>query len=148
MSSEGFTILIDRREKKPYSFEPYPISTKEATLKTGDYTIEGHKNDFAVERKSKSDFLRSITHRRDNFEAEVQRAESMERPLLVVIESPYDDFRYGNYYADVHVNSVIGTIDKWQECYNVDFVFENDRSQAEERTYLRLTEWGYEVSMP
>ena len=34
-----FTILVDRREQKPWLFENYPVDTKEVTLETGDYTI-------------------------------------------------------------------------------------------------------------
>ncbi len=48
-----FTALIDTREKTPWNFTFSQCITEVriATLKTGDYTVEGFENEFAIERK-------------------------------------------------------------------------------------------------
>lgn len=136
-----FTIVVDTREQKPYQFEDYPVTLIDEALETGDYAVEG-KPGFTVERKSKSDFLSSITHDRDRFEREIQRADGWEAPLPVVVEAPWLDFTQGNYYPDINPNSVIGTVEKWPEYYNVDFFFRNDRSDAEQFTFEFLQWWN------
>jgi hypothetical protein len=144
---EDFIVVRDTRERKPYSFDGYPVEVADAKLDTGDYSIYGYEDAFAVERKTKSDFLRSITQRRDNFQDEVKRASDFRKPLYIVIECPYKEFRYGDYYNDIPVSSVTGTIDTWGEAYNAVFEFFNDRKGAAEFTYKKLTEWVYEESV-
>jgi ERCC4-type nuclease len=135
-------IVRDTREKKPYDFDDHSIDTQNEKLDVGDYTIEGYEDTFAVERKTKSDFLRSITAERDRFEREIKRGQSLREPLVVVVESPYAHFKQGFYYADVHPNSVTGTVDSWGKKYDLDFWFMNGRGEAEESTYLQLIEWA------
>ena len=52
-------IIIDTREQIPWSFPP-EIPVEIGTLKTGDYALAGD-DAFAIERKSKDDFL-SLIH--------------------------------------------------------------------------------------
>jgi ERCC4-type nuclease len=147
-----FTILRDTREQEGYGylFEDYPIEVKEVTLKTGDYAVQqpGYygKNGwyfppFAVERKAKSDFLSSITHERDRFEDEIERASDWESPMPIVVEEPWLSFKQGNFYRDVPVNSIIGTVEKWPEYKNCEFFFKNDEADAEKFTYQMLKWW-------
>lgn len=147
-----FTILRDTREQEGYGyhFEDYPVDVKEVKLKTGDYCVEetGYYNQrgnyappFAVERKAKSDFLTSITHDRDRFERELERADAWEAPMPIIVEAPWLTFTQGDYYRDVPVNSVIGTVEKWPGYYNVDFFFSDDQQDAERRTFEFLKWW-------
>ena len=53
-----FRIIIDTREQTPWSFPP-EIPVEIGTLKTGDYALAGD-DAFAIERKSKDDFLGTI----------------------------------------------------------------------------------------
>lgn len=142
-----FTILIDNREGKPYSFEDYPVDTKSVTLETSDYVLEGdgfwNRNNtfvpyFGVERKSQSDFLNSITWERDRFRREIERAANWSAPLPVMIESPWLVFQNENYYRDVNFNSIEGTVSHWSESLNVEFFFKQDRADAERATYQFL----------
>lgn len=146
-----FTILIDTREQKPYSFEGYPVETKDVKLETGDYAVQepGYygKNGmyippFAVERKAKSDFLNSITHERDRFERELVRADGWDAPMPIVIEAPWLDFKQGNYYPNIHPNSIKGTVEKWPGKYNIDMFFKSTKSDAEQFTFEFLRWWN------
>ena len=49
INNEDFTIIIDTREQQPWVFEQYVVANKK--LDTGDYSIEGYENIFAIERK-------------------------------------------------------------------------------------------------
>jgi len=141
-------LLIDDREKRPYRFNDYPVETEERRLQTGDYAVAGDgrlngrtfKPRFAVERKTKDDFLRSITHNRDRFERELGRASEWSLPLSVCIEAAEESLRGGEYRRDIHPNAVKGTIDSWRRQKPATFNFFDSRVVAEEFTF-RLLRW-------
>ncbi|AAL54949.1 ERCC4-type endonuclease domain protein [Halophage HF1] len=148
-----FTILRDTREHEGhgYWFEDYPVDVKEQKLRTGDYAVEQpgyygkhgtYVPPFAVERKAKGDFLNSITHERDRFERELERADDWDAPMPVVVEAPWLDFTQGNYYRNVNPNSIIGTVEKWPGYYNVDFFFKPTVSDSEKFTFQFLRWWN------
>jgi ERCC4-type nuclease len=45
----NFTIIVDTREQKPWSFENYTTAIRK--LDTGDYSIEGLEHLLCIERK-------------------------------------------------------------------------------------------------
>lgn len=147
-----FTILRDTREQDGYGyyFEDYPVEVKEVTLTTGDYAVQEtgyygnngtYHTPFAVERKAKGDLISSISSDRDRFKREIKRAEDWESPMPVVVEAGRPVFENGNYYADVHPNAVIGTVEKWPNYMNVDFFFSDSAADAEKRTFEFLRWW-------
>lgn len=147
-----FIVLRDTREQDGYGyyFENYPVEVKEVTLTTGDYAVQepGYYGNnqtyhppFAVERKAKGDLISSITADRDRFEDEIERAENWDAPMPVVVEAPLLTFKNGDYYPDVHPNSIIGTVDKWPNYKNVDFFFKESAADAEKFTFQMLRWW-------
>lgn len=148
-----FTILRDTREQEGYGyyFEDYPVDVKEVTLTTGDYAVEEpgyygrnktYHPPFAVERKAEDDLISSITADRDRFEDEIDRADDWEAPMPVIVESTRKRLENGAYYAKVHPNSVIGTIEKWPTYKNVDFFLSNNLDDGEKRAYEFLNWWA------
>ena len=128
-------ILIDSREQQPLKFPG--VDTKEAYLETGDYTIEGFEDRFAVERKSINDLANSVGTDRDRFEAEIKRAQSMDE-FVVVVEGTPEDIRTGSYYSQIHPNAVLGTVEKWPWKYDrLDFDWAGTDDDGES---LNLTE--------
>ncbi|OYR58486.1 ERCC4 domain-containing protein [Halorubrum halodurans] len=103
-------ILIDDREKRPWKFPG--VETEEARLETGDYSIKGFEDRFAVERKSLNDLATSVGSDRDRFEAEIQRAQDFDE-FAVVVEASREDVEAGRYYSQIHPNAVLGTTEKW-----------------------------------
>jgi ERCC4-type nuclease len=92
-----WTILVDTREQAPYSFRgfdsdadcsnvPLVVPVKTETLQTGDYSLDGMKDQVAVERKSLSDLYGTIGQGRERFERELHRLNHMDY-AAVVIES-------------------------------------------------------------
>lgn len=148
MADSDFTIYRDTREKRPYLFKGYPVDTEDIHMETADYAVKGDGEqtdgpfipNFAVERKSKDDFLSSITHNRDRFERELGRASEWSLPIPVCIEAPEETLRGGDYRRDIHPNAVRGTIDSWRNQKPATFNFFDTRKTSEEFTF-RLLRW-------
>lgn len=146
------TILADNREQKGWNFTNYPVELHNTTLATGDYAIpqlcdydnrlDTYEPHFAVERKSGSDFLQSITHSRTRFQDEIKRATGWDEPLMVHVEEPWQNFqnRYSDVlrYRKIYPSQIEGTVNSWQEHYNVDFKFFSSRREAEQATFDAL----------
>jgi len=131
-------VLIDSREQKPYSFEESEV----VTLETGDYTCRDV--DTAIERKSKSDFVASLTQRREQFQAACERASQFSKPMVILVEAPYEDFANGDYFSNAHPNAITGTIDSWADAYNIEFRFCESRDAAERVARYLLKSWSEE----
>jgi len=68
------TVIVDTREKAEWTFEgDSEIVTKRATLKTGDYSVEGLEHRIAIERKSLEDWISTVIHNRSRFYRELNR---------------------------------------------------------------------------
>lgn len=145
---DGLNIYQDTREKKPWKLRRYPCETEEVRLVTGDYclagdgtmTDDGFDPNFVVERKGQGDFLQSITWERDRFEAELERADSFEHRMPIIVEQNLQYFKDGRHYPDVPPNSITATIDAHAEMYNVDYYFTRDRQRAAQLGFEFL-EW-------
>jgi ERCC4-type nuclease len=139
MTANKLQLWQDIREKKPWSFSRYPCTVKETTLKTGDYAIVGdcsytENNEFrpafAVERKSENDFLNSITHDRDRFERELERADSFEHRMPVIVEQTFEHFMDGRHFQNVSPNAIKGTVNAHVNMFNTEYYFTRDRQRA------------------
>lgn len=123
-----FTIIVDNREQAPYRFGTLPAScgvsavqVVRAYLPTGDYSIAGHEDRFAVERKSLEDLYATLGQNRDRFEAEVQRLNQMAFAAIVIEADLGDVWRPAECRADwksrLLPKSVEGTIVSWSIRY-------------------------------
>jgi ERCC4-type nuclease len=138
-----FTVYVDSREQKPYTFNRFPeIETVEQTLRTGDYCVanDGEHDgeyfcpNYAVERKSKSDFTESITWERSRFEDELRRADGFEHRMPVIVEKPLLYYRQNNHYRNVSPASIVGTAESHPKQFYMDYFFERSRQTAEALT--------------
>ncbi|MGZ8900258.1 MAG: ERCC4 domain-containing protein [Limisphaerales bacterium] len=76
-------LVIDTREQTPLPITRLPVV--HAGLVTGDYSIRGAEDQFAVERKSIADLVSSITVQRSRFERELARLRGHEFRRLLII---------------------------------------------------------------
>jgi len=148
-------VLRDNREQKGWGFENQDVTIRDETLSTGDYTLEvfcdhditrdTYIPSFAIERKSGDDFVSSITSDRERFKSEIKRASDWDRPLCVIIEEPrkpsrYQDSHYLDFY-NITEPQVLGIVETWEECYNVQFSFARSRELAQQQAYDTLSMW-------
>ena len=95
-----FRIVIDTREQTPWSFPP-EIPVEIETLKTGDYALAGD-DAFAIERKSKDDFLGTISTGWGRFCRELNRMEAAGFPAKpVIVECDFSAFCFSERNGEI-----------------------------------------------
>lgn len=148
-------IVVDRREQQPYSFERYPVEVVPGTLHTGDYSVLGSEGRIAIERKSLSDLVgcliapkKAVKAARPNaligrerFEAELARARSLER-FLVVIEASEQAVLDHHYRSRMHPNAVLGSVAALARDYGHKFIWAVSRYGAEGVVFDTLAQWA------
>ncbi len=134
------TILIDQREKKPYSLP----NSKTAFLPHGDYSLEGMASyAVSIERKSLSDIYGCVGQHRDRFERELAHLARYKYAALV-IECDLPAFLKPPPYSQVHPNSAIGSVLAWSVKYRLPVFFAGDRRHAQALTRKLLEKfWQY-----
>ena len=83
---EGLIILQDTREQTPLFGPRFPkgMILMSSTLSDGDYSIRGHQDTFAIERKGMSDLLSYCTSEREKTKTKMCRFAKMEWVGLVI----------------------------------------------------------------
>lgn len=93
-------IIIDTREQTPWSFPP-EIPVEVGTLKTGDYALAGD-DAFAVERKSGSDFLGTISTGWGRFCRELNRMDAAGFPAkVIIVECNFREFCFSERTGEI-----------------------------------------------
>jgi ERCC4-type nuclease len=84
---EGFTILIDTRERYPYRFAGRDVEIERVALSAGDYAVAyGESTAAAVERKTLENFTASVSD--GTFAFQMQRLAEV-GAAAVVVEGRY-----------------------------------------------------------
>jgi ERCC4-type nuclease len=81
-------LVVDTREQTPLTFCHLPAIA--GTLGSGDYSIRGWEERFAIERKSLSDLAGSLTRERDRFGRECHRLRGFDFSRLLVVGDASD----------------------------------------------------------
>lgn len=125
------TLIEDTREQTPLDFsrfEPF-VRVERGTLRSGDYSVKGHEDEFAIERKSLADLIGTITQGHERFERELQRLESF-RYAAIVVEASEMNLRAGKYRSMLPAKSAVGMIRAFEVRYKVPFHFAGSRYAA------------------
>lgn len=151
-----FTVLIDQQEGLPYRFQgiradadrscrPLVIPTRTVHLKTGDYSIEGLESEISVERKSLTDWYRTLGQERDRFKREIQRL-SMMQDATVMIEASWPEILFHPPdFARLHPKAIHRTVIAWRRRYpTVHWWPAGDRRLAEITTFRILERYWNE----
>lgn len=150
-----FSILVDTREKAPWSFQaipstserhPAPISVKTyyAALPEGDYQLNVPITKLvSIERKSLEDLFSTLGGHRERFEAEIERLNEYQF-AAVLIEASLGEVmnpqaaRPG-WRSQLHPRSVFETISAWEIRYpNVHWIYGDSRRNAEIKAFSIL----------
>lgn len=76
-------LIVDTREQRPLVFRH--LEAVPGTLQSGDYSISGLEDEFAVERKSVADLVGSVTRDRDRFARELHRLRGFRWKYLLIV---------------------------------------------------------------
>jgi DNA excision repair protein ERCC-4 len=123
------TIVIDTREQEPYAFKGCGVKVIRRALPAGDYSIEGHEESVAVERKTLEDFVSTVIRSRGRFFKELRRLSAYDASC-VVVEADLRDILGGRYRSGAHPNSVLGTLLSIIVDFDIPVFFCSDRQAA------------------
>lgn len=131
---EGMVVVIDTREQNPL-WLPKPMKDLvicRGTLKNGDYSIRGHEDTFAIERKQ-NDLFAYLTSEREKTKLKLERLKEYEFKALVV-EFEEDELYMPHFFTEISPEVIRQSIISFEVKYGL-HVFYGDR-QALERKVL------------
>jgi ERCC4-type nuclease len=103
-------ILIDTREQRALRFAPdLGVDCGAATLPAGDYSVRGFTHLIALERKSVSDLVQTLTKGRERFENELDILTEY-RWKAILVEGRRGDVEAGIYRSLATPQSIIGSL--------------------------------------
>lgn len=130
-------ILVDTREQDPFSFSGFSnwvAGVEVRTLATGDYSVAGMETLVALERKSLSDLVASLTGHRQRFLRECERLSQFTHKAILIeatyeqVKSPYHE------YTRAHPNAIAGSLDAVEARWGISVIYTSDsRKLAEEK---------------
>jgi DNA excision repair protein ERCC-4 len=104
---ERLAVVVDTREQLPFTFDPAFFRVVRHALPAGDYSLEGHEDRVAIERKSLDDYVGSVIAGRERFGRELDKLAGLEFGC-VVVEGSLDDVLARRYRSGAHPNAVFG----------------------------------------
>jgi hypothetical protein len=113
-------LVVDSREQVPLPFSQ--LKTQSGTLTTGDYSILGAEELFAVERKTLADLVACCAGGRERFKRELHRLRGFRFKRLVVVGSEEDILR-GNFRSGISPKAVLATLQCFEVRYDLPFLF-------------------------
>jgi ERCC4-type nuclease len=114
-------IVVDSREQQPLSFSR--LQAIRGMLLTGDYSVSGLQDLFAVERKWIDDLVGCcIGESRARFERELHRLRGFRFNRLLIIGSERQIIE-GQYHSSIAPKAVLGTLGAFEIRYDLPLVF-------------------------
>ena len=126
-------ILVDTREQTPYSLVGVPH--KQATMKVGDYALEGHEFGAVVERKTMADAYGCVGRGRARFERCLIKLAACRAPCII-IEASLSEFSVPPPYTKLTAAHAVGSFVSWACQHRIPTWFAGSR-EAGERIMLR-----------
>ena len=123
------TVVVDSREQLPYAFDPGRTEVVRRALPAGDYSIEGHEESVAVERKTLEDFVSTVIRSRGRFFKELRILAGYDA-ACVVVEADLRDVLGGRFRSGAHPGAVLGSVLSIVVDFGVPVFFCSDRQAA------------------
>lgn len=124
------TLIVDTREQEPLVFQKLP--SERGTLQTGDYSIKGCIDLFAVERKSIQDLVGSVTTERDRFERELHRLRGF-RFKRLLIAGAEAEIKTHRYRGNANPKAILHSVRAFEVRYDVPVVWQPFPEKAAEQ---------------
>lgn len=131
-----FTILIDTREKMPYSYK----NSRSQTLIIGDYSVEGYSSEITIERKTKEDIFMSLGRERYRFEQECSQMTNY-KYAAIVVESTLADLLNPPFHTEMNPKAVVNSLISWSIRYNIHVYFAGHRHFGQTLVYRILEKY-------
>ena len=140
MESESFTVLVDTREKKPWTLASSRILGMEhRKLDTGDYTIKGYEHLLCIDRKaSVQEVVNNV--REPRFAKELLRIRKFPHAFLVMefeldelINFPHNTSLPPKVKKQIRTNGkyLLRCLTRMQIKYNFNIIYAGNRENAQ-----------------
>jgi DNA excision repair protein ERCC-4 len=130
-------IVVDTREQLPLTFGR--LQSVPGTLNTGDYSVRGLEELFAVERKTISDLVGCCMGvSRNRFERELHRLRGYRFKRLLIVGTEAEILK-GSYRSNIKSAAVLGTLRAFEMRYDVPVMF----YETAEAAAARIESWAY-----
>src|SRR6516162_8097273 len=114
-------IVVDNREREPLPFTRFEAVRD--TLYSGDYSVLGLEDSFAVERKSLDDLANCcLSSNRDRFEHELHRLRGYRFKRLLVVGT-HAEIEAQRYHSRIAPKAVLATLAAFEVRYDLPIVF-------------------------
>jgi ERCC4-type nuclease len=121
MTNKEPTITVDTREQLPLAFEH--LKSIPGTLQSGDYSVLGCEEIFAVERKSIPDLVGCCCgDNRERFERELHRLRGFQFKRLLIVGTVAEVEQH-RYVSKIPPTSVLGSLSAWEIRFDVPVVW-------------------------
>jgi ERCC4-type nuclease len=119
-------VLIDTREQLPFRFtglradakdgrRPLDVTTRVETLPTGDYSLDGLRDQVAIERKSLADLYHTLGQNRDRFERELIRLAALCFAAVVIEADWLKILSEPPAHSRLNPKSIFRSVIAWQQ---------------------------------
>ena len=114
-------IVVDSREQDPLRFTR--LQAVSGTLYSGDYSVAGLEDSFAIERKSVDDLVNCcLADQRERFKHELHRLRGYRFKRLLIVGSR-EDIAAGRYHSRINPKSVLATLGAFEVRYDLPVLF-------------------------
>ena len=123
-------VLVKDSREPEFAWDAYfETPTITATLRTGDYSVQGFEDKIAIERKTLDDLVSCLGKGRRRFEAELERSTQLGY-FCVIVEAGYSQMCLGSYRSQLNPKSAIESISAFEIRYGVHFLFTGNQELA------------------
>jgi DNA excision repair protein ERCC-4 len=151
-------VLVDTREQKFFTFRNISadggkskpgtklvVLTRTVSLTSGDYSLDGHADKIAVERKSKADLFGTVGQGRERFERELARLNEMTYAAVIVEAEWSEILTNPPDHSCLSPKSIYRSVIAWQQRFpRVHWWFCPGRDAAERTTFRVLERYWKE----
>ena len=116
----NLTIITDTREQAALTFTNLPTET--STLYSGDYSVKGMEEVFAIERKTIADIVGSLTSGRDRFMNELHRLRGYRFRRLLIVGTRHE-IETGQYRSKTKPRSILASLAAVEARYDIPVIF-------------------------
>lgn len=102
-------VIVDTRERVPWTFEDQGIECVRAKLDSGDYSLPGLEHRVSIERKSLDDWTGTVLRDRARFYRELERLRAFDF-RCVIVEAGIREIMEGRYKSQAKPASVLGFV--------------------------------------
>ena len=136
-------VVIDNRERLPYTFQPpryEGVNVEFGTLQTADYTLAGLQDYIGLERKTIDDLAGTLTAGRERFTRECERGKGFDY-FGLIIEASLEDVRSHKYQSQMTPQSLLQSLAAFSVRYGLHVHWCGNRAGGEYMTYSLLQKY-------